>query len=481
MEFKKIDDLMWEIDKDFKKGMNVPIRILATKSMLDSMDKQVFDQAANVASLPGIVKHMYVMPDGHSGYGSPIGGVAAFDIDDGGVISPGMIGFDISCSVRLILTNLEEKDVKPKIKEIVDKLFRKIPSGVGAVGNVEMSDEKIREMLMYGAKWAVDNGYGWKEDLSRIELNGVARYADGAKVSQKAKVRGRNQLGTLGSGNHYLEIEVIKDENIYDKPIAERLGLFSNQVVILFHTGSRGLGHQIASDYLEKFNSIMKSRYNIIVNDRELAAVPFNSEDGQDYYGAMGSAVNFAFASHQVITQRVREVFSEVFKKSPDSLGMNVLFHVAHNRATLERHEVDGKIRNLLVHRKGATASYYPGREEIPEPYRDYGLPVLVGGSMETASYLLLGSEGSRETFCSTVHGAGRVLSRAEAKRRYKGEKIKEAMIKRGIYIDATSLGGLAEEAGSAYKNVSEVVDVVDKLGISKKIVKMLPIGNIKG
>lgn len=480
MEIKKVDDLIWEISKDFKPKMKVPIRVIASDSILNLMDKQVFDQAANVASLPGIQKYMYVMPDGHSGYGSPIGGVAAFDTKDG-VISPGMIGFDISCGVRLILTNLEEKEVKSHIKEIIDGLFKAIPSGVGASGKDKIGDEKIKEILNYGANWAVDNDYGWDEDLDAIELNGYAKYADSSAVSKKAIDRGKNQLGTLGSGNHYLEIQVIRKENIFNEELAEKLGIFSNQVVILFHTGSRGLGHQIATDYLDKFNKIMKDKYNIEVSDRELAAVPFSSDDGQEYYKAMGSAVNFAIVNHQFITTKVREVFSRIFKKPPESLGMKVLFHVSHNRATLEKHDVDGEVKELLVHRKGATASYYPGREEIPKVYRKYGLPVLIGGSMETESYLLIGSDGSKETFCSTVHGAGRTMSRAEAKRNYDGKDIKERMIKKGIYIEASSLSGLAEEAGGAYKNVSDVVDIVDKLNISKKIVKMIPIGNIKG
>ncbi len=480
MEINKINDLVWEIRKDFKQGMNVPIRVIASNVILNSMDKQVFEQAANVASLPGIQKYMYVMPDGHSGYGSPIGGVAAFD-KESGIISPGMIGFDISCGVRLILTNLEEKEVKSHIKELIDGLFKVIPSGVGASGKEKLSDEKLNEILNYGAKWAVDNGYGWDEDLEKIELNGYARYADSKEVSKKAIDRGKGQLGTLGSGNHYLEIQVIKKENIFNESIAEKIGIFPDQVVILFHTGSRGLGHQVATDYLERFNKIMKSKYNIEVNDRELASVPFNSDDGQSYYKAMGSAVNFAFVNHQFITTKVRDVFSKVFKKSPEKLGMKILFHVSHNRATVEKHEVDGKVKELIVHRKGATASYYPGREEIPGPYKMYGSPVLIGGSMETESYLLLGSDGSKETFCSTVHGAGRTMSRAEAKRKYSGKEIKEMMMKRGIYINASSLSGLAEEAGGAYKNVSDVVDVVDKLNISKKIAKMIPIGNIKG
>ncbi|MCW1301840.1 MAG: RtcB family protein [Candidatus Parvarchaeota archaeon] len=410
-----------------------------------------------------------------------MGAVAAFDTGNGGIISPGMIGFDINCSVRLIKTSLTFKDVRQSLKQLVEELFKAIPSGVGSESKVKLTESSFKELAEGGAEWAVSNGFGKKEDLERIELNGRAAWADAEKISKTAVKRGLNQIGTLGSGNHYLEIEHLKSDNIFDQKLAKKWGLFEDQILILVHTGSRGAGHQIASDYMNSFLQVMKSKYNIDVPDRELAAVPFASKEGQDYYKAMGCGVNISFANKQIILQRAREVFSKVFKSDPDSLGMDILYDVAHNRATLERHEVDGEKMELLVHRKGATASYYPGREEIPKAYRQDGSPVLIGGSMQTASYLLVGSENSKMTFCSTVHGAGRAMSRHKAKEKYDGKKLKQEMIKSGIYVDTDSLSGLAEEAGGAYKDVDEVVDSVHEAGISRKVAKFLPIGVIKG
>ncbi len=481
MEAKRVGDLEWVIDKSFKEGMRVPIRLFGTENLIKNLDPQVYDQAANVATLPGAEKEIILMPDAHSGYGAPIGTVAAFDVNNGGIISPGMIGFDINCSVRLIKTNLTLKDVKPKLKTLVEEFFKAIPSGVGSESKVRLKESEFKELADGGARWATERGFGKKEDLERIELNGNAEWADSGKLSKAAVKRGLNQIGTLGSGNHYLEIEHLVPENVFDDKLAKKWGLFDDQILILVHTGSRGAGHQIASDYMNSFASIMKSKYNIEVPDRELAAVPFLSDDGQDYYKAMGCGVNISFANKQIILQRVREVMSKVFKSDEDSLGIDIVYDVAHNRATLEKHEIDGENLELLVHRKGATASYYPGRKEIPKLYRQDGSPVLIGGSMQTASYLLVGSENSRQTFCSTVHGAGRMMSRHKAKEKYDGKKLKEEMIKSGIYVDTDSLSGLAEEAGGAYKDVNEVVESVDKAGISRKVAKFLPLGVIKG
>ncbi len=478
---KQLEDYIWEIGRGFRKGMRVPIRVLASKQIFDTMDVQVFDQAANVASLPGIKDYSYVMPDGHSGYGFPIGGVAAFDVSDGGIISPGGIGFDINCGVRLMKTSLTYNEARDKIKELVGSLFKEVPSGVGVASKHKLSDSEFKEMAENGTIWAIENGYGTKKDLEHIELGGKADWADSSKISQRAIARGRSQVGTLGSGNHYLEIQRIKEGDIFDGSVAKRLGLFEDQVVIMFHTGSRGGGHQIATDYLQTFLASMEGKYKIKVTDKELASAPFYSDDGQDYYKAMGCGVNISFANRQLIASKVSEVFGRVFRGDPDKLGISTVYEVAHNRATLERHDVDGVEKEFLVHRKGATASYYPGRKEIPKAYRMMGSPVLIGGSMETSSFLLLGDSGARDTFCSTVHGAGRTMSRGRARKEYDGNKIKEEMLKKKIYVDSASLAGLAEEAGAAYKPVDEVVETVDRLGISRRVARFTPVGNIKG
>jgi len=407
--------------------------------------------------------------------------VAATDINDGGIISPGGIGFDVNCGMRLVLTNLTHDQVKPHIKTIVDKLFQKIPAGVGGAGFVRLTKDQFRKVLMEGGHWAVNNGYGWKDDLDRTELNGIASWADVGKVSSRAIERGYNQIGTLGSGNHYCEIQWVKPENIKDERLAKKWGIFPNQIVIMFHTGSRGEGHQIATDYLTLFLQVMERKYGIKILDRELACAPFNSTEGQDYFKAMGCAVNFSFANRQTILQRVREVFSEVFKKDAESLGMHMVFDIAHNRATLEKHKIDGEMKEVLVHRKGATAAYYSGREEIPKMYKEDGSPVIIGGSMETGSYLLVGSEKSEHTFCSTAHGSGRTMSRSRAKRLWRGEDLLRDMEKRGIYVKSVSFAGVAEEAGGAYKDIDEVIEATRIAGISRPVCKLIPIGNLKG
>ncbi|MBI2543344.1 MAG: RtcB family protein [Candidatus Aenigmarchaeota archaeon] len=461
--------------------MNVPARIFATKKIVDAMDLQVYDQITNVANLPGIQKYAFCMPDGHSGYGFPIGGVAAFDPDENGVISPGGIGFDINCGMRLVLTNLTYDQVKPHLKAIVDKLFERVPAGVGSTGFVKLTKDQFRKVVEEGAEWALDNGYAWKEDLERTELNGKAEWADNSKVSPKAIERGFNQIGTLGSGNHYLEIQVVKPENILDKELAKKWGLFPNQIVIMFHCGSRGFGHQIGTDYLQTFLSVMERKYGIKILDRELACAPFNSPEGQDYFKAMACAVNMSFVNRQVILHRIREVFSGVFKQDAEKLGMHMLFDVAHNRASLEEHEVNGKKKKLIVHRKGATGSYPSGREEIPKLYRNDGSPVIIGGSMETGSYLLVGGEKSNETFCSTAHGSGRTMSRTAATRMFRGDELQKDMMQKGIYVKSVSFSGLAEEAGGAYKNIDDVIEATHLAGISRKVCKLIPVGNVKG
>ena len=477
---QKVSETEWVIPKTYKPGMHVPAKIIGTEGIVAQMDMQVYDQITNVATLPGIINYAYCMSDGHSGYGFPIGGVAAMDVEKG-VISPGGIGFDINCGMRLLTTNLTYKDVKPKLKELVDLLFQRVPAGVGSKGFVKLNRNTFREAITGGAEWAVKQGYGWEEDLERIEENGKME-GDASKVSSKAIERGMDQIGTLGSGNHYLEIQVVKPENIVDKEIAKRMGIFPNQVVVMFHCGSRGFGHQVATDYLNVFLEVMESKYGIKILDRELACAPFQSNEGQDYFTAMKCGINMSFANRQVILQRIRECFSKVLGQSAESMEMNCVYDVAHNTAKLETHEVNGKRLEVLVHRKGATRAFGPGREEVPKVYRDIGQPVIIGGSMETGSYLLVGTEkGMKETFGSTAHGSGRTMSRTRAKQLWRGDQLQRDMEKRGIYVRTTSFSGLAEEAGGAYKDIDEVIDAVHKAGISKKVVKFSPIGNVKG
>ncbi len=479
-ELKRITDYIWEISKEYKQGMRVPARIYASKKLIDRMDLHVYDQISNVATLPGIVKYAFCMADGHSGYGFPIGGVAAMDVEDG-VISPGGIGFDINCGMRLIRTNLTIEDVKPKLHELVDTLFDRVPAGVGGTGILKLKPEEFRELVDVGARWCVEKGYGWEEDLERTELFGSAKEADSSKVSKKAVKRGLNQVGTLGSGNHYLEIQHVKEENIVDERLAKKWGLFPDQVVVMFHCGSRGFGHQVATDYLNLFLDVMESKYGIKILDRELASAPFNSPEGQDYFAAMNCAMNMGFANRQTILHRIRNSFEKVFGQSAEDLEMHQIYDISHNRASVEKHEVDGEMRKLIVHRKGATAAFGPGREEIPPLYREDGQPIIIGGSMETGSWLLVGQESGKETWYTTAHGSGRTMSRAQAKRTYRGDKLQKDLEERGIYIKAVSYSGLAEEAGGAYKPIDDVIESAHNAGISKKVVKMKPIGNIKG
>lgn len=478
-EIKRISEVVWEIPETYKKGMRVPARIYATKQLLDAMDEGVFEQVTNVACLPGIQKYALCMPDGHWGYGFPIGGVAAFDFD-GGVISPGGIGFDINCGMRLVKTNLTFEEVKPKLKELVDLLFQTVPTGVGATGFVKLSNSQFDEVMVKGARWCVEHGYGWKEDLERIEEHGAIKGADPSKVSKKARERGIDQLGTLGSGNHYLEIQVV--DRIFDYNVANSFGIEQEgQIVVMIHCGSRGFGHQIATDYLKVFLDAMK-KYGIPLLDKELACAPIDSPEGRDYYSAMLCAANMAFANRQVILHRVREAFEKVFKKSAEELEMHLVYDVAHNIAKAEEYEIDGKIKKVLVHRKGSTRSFGPGHPELAEIYKETGQPVIIGGSMETGSYLLVGTKRAmEETFGSTCHGSGRTMSRHKAKKEINYNQLVKQMEERGIYVRAASKSGLVEEAGAAYKNISDVIEAVDRAGISRKVAALRPIGNIKG
>lgn len=480
-ELVRIAECAWELPTGFRPGMRVPVRGFATEALLAQMDEQVFRQAANVATLPGIVGASFVMPDAHWGYGFPIGGVAAMDPKTG-VISPGGIGFDINCGMRLVRTELTLEEVRPKLRQLVDRLFERIPAGVGCKGFVGISPGEFEELLTLGARWCVRRGFGTEQDLARTEERGCFSGADPAAVSPRARERGLPQLGTLGSGNHYLEVQVARPENVADPALAARFGIHRpNQVMVMFHCGSRGFGHQVATDSLHEFLACMKSKYGLDVVDRDLACAPFRSPEGQRYFAAMKCAANMSFANRQVILHRVREVFSEVFARDPAELGLEMIYDVSHNTAKLETHLVDGKPRELLVHRKGATRAFAPGMPELPPEYRETGQPVIIGGSMETGSYLLTGTASGAESFFSTAHGSGRTMSRTKARKLFPGRKLARSLEERGIYVRSVSFAGLAEEAGDAYKSIDAVVEATARAGLSRPVVRLTPIGNVKG
>jgi len=479
---EKISDTVWELPASYKQGMRVPARIIATEKLVREMDEAVYQQISNVATLPGIARYALCMPDGHSGYGFPIGGVAAMDVHEGGVISPGGIGFDINCGMRLITTNLTMEDVQPHLKEIVDRLFQRVPAGVGTHGFLKLSHNEFRDLVERGARWCIERDLGWQEDLEFTEENGCIAGADPSKISDRAVERGYNQVGTLGSGNHYLEVQVARPEDVRDKELAEQFGItIPNQIVVMFHCGSRGFGHQVATDYLQKFLKVMEPKYHIKVLDRELACAPFDSPEGRDYFAAMKCGLNMSFANRQVILHRIREVFSEIFGRSAEELGMHTVYDVSHNTAKLERHVIDGKEKTLLVHRKGSTRAFGPGHKELPAHYREMGQPVIIGGSMETGSYLLVGTASGEDTFFSTAHGSGRTMSRTKARKQWHGKQLQRDLEARGIYVRSTSWAGLAEEAGGAYKDIDEVIAATELAGISKPVARFTPIGNVKG
>ncbi|UCC80942.1 MAG: RtcB family protein [Candidatus Zixiibacteriota bacterium] len=481
MERKKVAENIWEIPVSHKQGMRVPARIVASDNLMNNMDEGVINQITNVACLPGIKGYAWCMPDGHHGYGFPIGGVAAFDTEKG-IISPGGIGFDINCGVRMMSTNLTEEEVRPKLRQLIDGIFSSVPAGVGKSGFVRLNRKSFEDIMTSGATWCHKNGYAFESDLDHIEQRGKIPGADPSAVSDKAFKRGVDQMGTLGSGNHYLEIQTVRFDEGCDRDIAEKLGVREpGQIVIMIHCGSRGFGHQIGTDYLQSFGGAMQ-KYGIKTNDRELACAPIGSPEGKAYFGAMACAANTAFANRQVITDSIRKCFSKAFEKPVDRLGMSLIYDVAHNIAKFEKYDFNGKLTPVLVHRKGATRAFGPGNPELSGLFREIGQPVLVGGSMQTGSYLLVGTKKAEQlTFGSTLHGAGRVMSRSRAKRQIRGSNLQQIMEKEGIIVKAASFAGLAEEAGFAYKDVSEVVKVVDKVGISKKVARLLPLANIKG
>ncbi len=477
---KKIDDYRWEIPRNYKAGMLVPGLIFASESMIDHIwQEQVFQQVANVAFLPGIVGRSLAMPDIHWGYGFPIGGVAATRMKDG-VISPGGVGFDINCGVRLLRTNLTEDEVRPKIEQLIAELFANIPSGVGSKGKIRVSEKELDKVLTKGSQWAVEKGYGEARDIVVTEESGCMKRANPDKVSSKAKKRGIPQLGTLGSGNHFLEVEVV--DEIYDRDAAKAMGIDDlGQVLVSIHTGSRGFGHQVCTDYVALMGEAVK-KYGISLPDRQLACAPLQSPEGKDYLAAMACAANYAWTNRQCITHWTRESFIKVFGKSQKELGLEQIYDVCHNIAKIEEYTIDGEKQTLCVHRKGATRAFPAGHPDIPDIYRNIGQPVLIPGDMGRCSYVALGTETAmKESFGSTCHGAGRVQSRSAAKRSLKGVDIAKRLATRGIIVRTGSVGSLAEEASEAYKDVSEVVNITDKVGISHKVAKTIPMGVIKG
>jgi tRNA-splicing ligase RtcB len=479
-QLNKIDDYRWEIPKSYKPGMRVPGLVYADEAMLDIIrEEQSLEQVANVAFLPGIVGHSLAMPDIHWGYGFPIGGVAATRVSDG-IISPGGVGYDINCGVRLLRISITENEVKSKIKELINTLFHDIPSGLGSEGKIRVDEKEIDEILTEGAHWAVKRGFGKPEDLEATEETGRQKGADPAKVSARAKKRGAPQSGTLGSGNHFLEVQVVRE--IYEQVAAKAMGIEQvGQVLLLIHTGSRGLGHQVCDDYLRIMEGAVR-KYDISIPDRQLACAPVASQEGKDYLAAMACAANYAWANRQCITHWARESFSKVFGKNLEELGMQQIYDVAHNIAKIEEHTIDGKKLTVCVHRKGATRAFPAGHKDVPQRYKDIGQPVLIPGDMGRRSYISIGTEKAMaETFGSTCHGAGRVQSRSAAKRSLRGIDIANELRARGIIVKADSMASLAEEASQAYKDVTQVVKITHQAGISKKVAMAEPIGVIKG
>jgi tRNA-splicing ligase RtcB len=477
---ERIDEWRWRIPPTAKAGMRVPAVIFADEKLMAQIRHDLsLEQAANAAMLPGIVRASYAMPDIHQGYGLPIGGVVA-TLPDSGVVTPGGVGYDINCGVRLLRSDLSSAEVLPRLKELVNSLFHEVPSGVGSHGKVRLPKGAESAPLVQGARWAVEHGMGEAEDLEAAEASGCLAGADPDAVSQRAYERGRDQLGTLGSGNHFLEIQVV--EQIHDQQAAGILGLFPGQITVLIHSGSRGFGHQVCTDFLASMERALK-KYGIELPDRQLACAPVNSEEAQRYLGAMRAAANYAWANRQCMTQWTRQVFGRTLKKSPRDLGMSLVYDVAHNIAKLEDHVVEGKRMSLLVHRKGATRAFPPGHPELPERYRAIGQPVLVPGDMGRASFVLVGTQGAMdETFGSTCHGAGRLLSRTAAIKAARGRSIEREMEERhGVYVRATGRDSVKEEMPEAYKNVEDVVTVCHHAGISRIVARLRPLGCIKG
>lgn len=476
IEIEQIDEFRYRIARDEGAGMRTDVVVYASEPIMEEIrGDQSLAQAMNVATLPGIVGPSLAMPDIHQGYGFPIGGVAALDMENG-VVSPGGVGFDINCGVRLVRTNLNEPEVRERLKPLIDQLFRDVPCGMGTRGRISLADTEIQDVLRDGAVWTVEHGYGEARDPEFAEAGGRLKGALPEKVSDRAKKRGAGQLGTLGSGNHFLEVLYV--EAVHDEPAAAAMGLAGEQVVVLIHSGSRGLGHQVCTDYVALMNEVMP-RYGIVLPDRQLACVPIQSEEGQAYLGAMKAAANFAWANRQAILHFVRAAFRRIFG---DSATLDLIYDVCHNIAKQEVHEVYGQQRDVLVHRKGATRAFPAGHPEIPKAYADVGQPVFVPGSMGTASWVLAGQPGSmKHTFGSACHGAGRLLSRTAVRKGKDAREEQRKLEAMGILVRSESRDGILEELPEAYKDVDEVIEVMDGAGIAKKVARLRPMGVIKG
>lgn len=478
---EQLTEYTWRIPQKYRPGMRVPGLVLADAGLLEKMrTDRTLEQCSNVAHLPGIYKYSITLPDGHEGYGFPIGGVAATDYENG-VVSPGGVGYDINCGVRLLTTNLSESDIKPKLPDLATTIFNNVPSGLGSRRkDFRVSFSELDRVAREGVPWVIERGYGWKEDTEHCEENGCMKNADPNKVSSTAKSRGETQLGTLGSGNHFLEIQ--KVDKIFNPQIAKVFGVtHEGQVTVMIHCGSRGFGHQICSDYLRVMERAV-NKYKIEIPDRELACAPGTSPEAQDYFQAMTCAVNYAFVNRQTIAHWVRQSFEQVLKKPAETFGLKLVYDVAHNIAKIEEHKVSGQTKKVWIHRKGATRAFPPNHEAVPADYRPYGQPVIIPGSMGTSSWLLVGTAKAMElTFGSTAHGAGRMMSRAAAKRQFWGGEIKKALENRGMVIRAASQVVLAEEADPAYKDVDRVAEVSDKVGIATRVVRLVPLAVVKG
>ena len=480
LPLRKISEYKWEIPVSAREGMLVPGIIYADDELLGQITRDnAIKQVADVACIPGIVGASLAMPDIHWGYGFPIGGVAATDPAEGGVISPGGVGFDINCGVRLLRSELGVEEVRGRINRILDELFKNIPCGVGVGSRLRLSEREGSRLLTEGSGWAIERGFGTPADLAATEDGGCLAGADPGRISNRARERGSRQIGTLGSGNHFIEVQYI--DEIYDAEIARAFGLRKGSVTVMIHCGSRGLGHQVCTDYLVVMGAAVR-KYGFNLPDRQLACAPAESQEGRDYFAAMACAANYAWVNRQVISHRVREVFQRVFGRNDDALKMGLVYDVAHNIAKFERHPVDGKLKMLCIHRKGATRAFGPGHSELPEIYRTTGQPVLIPGDMGSSSYVLAGTkQAMEETWGSACHGAGRVMSRTAARKMIRGGELLEELKEKGIMVMAKSLRVLGEEAPRAYKDVSAVVEVVHRAGISKKVARLRPLGVIKG
>ena len=477
---KKVDDLIWEVPVEYNRYMRVPARVYADEALLNMMRRDdTLVQALNITQLPGIQKFGITLPDGHQGYGFPIGGVAAFDSEEG-IITPGGVGYDINCGVRLMRTDLTYKEVKPKAQELIDRIFRLVPCGVGVGGRIRVSTGQLDRAVSEGVDWAIREGYGWDGDSEHMEEAGCMREANPDKVSNRAKNRGSSQLGTLGAGNHFLEIARVRE--VFDEGVAKTFGITEqDQIVCWIHTGSRGYGHQIATDYIRVMDRAV-GKYGIRIPSRELGCAPLKSREADDYYEAMSCAVNWAFLNRHVIMHHVRTAFEETFKRSADDMGMKLVYGMTHNTAKRETHVIDGKRRDVMVHRKGASRAFGPGRADLPDDYKSTGQPVLLVGTMGTASYLLVGTDkGEEMSFASTAHGAGRVMSRTGARKRFQAQEIVQQLKRKGIVVKAASGRILEEESPDSYKDVHRVADVSHYLGLGRKVMVSVPVAVAKG